>query len=235
MQAKDTVRGLLKLAGSLLVGGFLMFTIVTMAFHPSHDENNHPVIFGKYADSDGWVATHFGQFAGVLIALGGFLVLHRFFERRGQDVVLARLAFGATIATAAVWAALQAVDGTALKQATEAWVSASGAEKAARFADAETVRWTEWGLQSYFRLLMGTTFILFGTASVRSGIIARWAATAGIAAGVLYMAIGVAVGHSGFDQPGGPVVQLLMLTFVAAVLVAGIRCGREARLAPARP
>ncbi len=38
---------------------------------------------------------------------------------------------------------LQAVDGVALKQAVDAWVSAPDAEEAARFASAETVRWLE--------------------------------------------------------------------------------------------
>lgn len=234
MQTQDTERGLLRLAGGLLVAGFLIFAVVTAAFHPSHDENDHPVIFAKYADSDAWVAIHFGQFAGVLIALGGFLVLHRLLEVRGRTPVLARLALGATIATGAVWAVLQAIDGTALKEATEAWASAAGAEKSARFGDAEAVRWAEWGLQSYFRLLLGLTFALFGTAAVRSGIVARWVGGAGILAGALYAAIGVAVGHTGLDKPGGPVVQLLMLTFLIGVLVAGLRSDGRTRLVPAR-
>lgn len=234
MHLQDTERGLLRLAGGLLVAGLLIFAVVTSVFHPSHEENNHPVIFGKYADSDAWVAVHFAQFVGVLIALGGFLVLHRLLEVRGRTPVLARLALGATIATAAVWAVLQAIDGTALKQAAEAWAGASGAEKSARFGDAEAVRWAEWGLQSYFRLLLGLTFVLFGAAAVRSGIIARWAAAAGIAAGLLYAAVGVAVGHTGFEKPGGPIVQLLMLTFVVGVLTAGVRRReRDARLVAA--
>ena len=233
MQPQDTQRGLLKLAGSLLVAGFLIFAVVTSVFHPSHEENNHPVIFGKYADSDAWVAVHFGQFIGVLVALGGFLVLHRYLETRGETPILARLAFGATIATAAVWAVLQAIDGTALKEASDAWAAAAGPEKSARFADAETVRWAEWGLQSYFRLLLGLTFVLFATAALRARIVARWVAGAGILAGLLYAAVGVAVGHTGFDKPGGPLVQLLMLTFVAGVLAAGARREHGTRLVPA--
>lgn len=230
MQPNDTERGLLKLAGGLLVAGFLIFAVVTAVFHPSHDENDHPVIFARYAASDAWVAVHFGQFAGVLIALGGFLVLHRFLEERGETPVLARLALGATIATAAVWAVLQAIDGTALKETADAWAGAAATERSERFGDAEAMRWAEWGLQSYFRLLMGLTFVLFAVAAARVAIVARWVAGAGMLAGVLYAAIGVAVGHSGFEQPGGPVVQLLMLTFLAGVLVAGVRGERGTRL-----
>jgi hypothetical protein len=237
MHPTDSQRRLLKLAGGLLAAGFVLLALVTRLFHPSHDENNHPVIFDKYDHSDAWVAVHFGQFIAVLIALAGFVALHRLLELRGKDVVLARLAIGATIATGAVWAVLQAVDGTALKEATEAWAHASGPEKTARFADAETVRWTEWGLQSYFRMLMGITFILFGTALARTRLIGRWAAFAAILSGGLYMAIGISVGHNGFEQPGGGAVQLLMLTFVAGILTAGFRgtarSPQEAQLTPA--
>ena len=183
MQTQDNERGLLKLAGGLLLGGFLALFAVTTAFHPSHDENDHPVIFGKYDHSDAWVAVHFGQFVAVLIALAGFLVLHRVLETRGTTPILARLALGTTIATAAVWAVLQAIDGVALKEAVEAWAAAPGPEKAARFGDAEAVRWAEWGLQSYFRLLMGAAFILFGTAAARAGIVSRAIGAVAILAG----------------------------------------------------
>lgn len=80
------------------------------------------------------------------------------------DPRLALLAADAVVATAASWAALQAVDGVTLKQAVDAWAAASGTEKATRCADAEAVRWAEWGLQSYFRLLLGAAFLLLGAA-----------------------------------------------------------------------
>ncbi len=90
--------------GGLLVGGFLFFLVVTQ-FHPGAQEDNHPVIFTKYAQSDPWIMVHFGQFARVLVALGGFLVLHRAIEARAQVPLLARCALGATVASAALWTA----------------------------------------------------------------------------------------------------------------------------------
>jgi hypothetical protein len=215
-------RALLRLAGGLLVGGLVLFIVVTL-FHPSGEEDNHPVIFDKYAESDPWVAVHFGQFAAVLIALGGFLVLYRLLQMRGEVPVLARCALATTVATAAIWAALQAVDGVTLKQAVDAWAAASGPEKIVRFADAETVRWTEWGLQSYYRLLLGVTLVLFGVAIARTGIVYRWLGWIGVLGGLLYMAIGVAVGHSGLEQPGDLVIQLLFVIFTVGILVAGLR------------
>ena len=71
-------------------------------------------------------------------------------------------------------------------------------------ANAASARGERTGLQSYFRLLLGLTFILFGVGVARTGIAARWLSIAGIIGGLLYMTIGIAVGHSGFEQPGGP-------------------------------
>jgi hypothetical protein len=215
-------RALLRLAGGLLVGGLVLFVVVTQ-FHPSGEENNHPVIFAKYAASDAWVAIHVVQFAGVLMALGGFVVLYRLLQVRDEVPVLARCALATTAASAAVWAALQGVDGVALKQNVDAWAAASGAEKSVRFADAETTRWIEWGLQSYVRLLLGLTFVLFGVAIARTGVVFRWVGWVGVLGGLAYMALGVAVGQNGFEQPGDPVVQLLFFVFVVGVLVAGLR------------
>jgi hypothetical protein len=42
------------------------------------------------------------------------------------------------------------------------------------------------------------------------------------------MVVGISVGHTGLDKPGGPVILLLFLTFVAAVLVARPRSSRAA-------
>jgi hypothetical protein len=216
----------LRLTGGLLVGGFLLSLVLTH-LHPSGDDDKHTVIFQKYADNGPWVAIHLGQFAGVLLVLGGFLVLYRILELRAEVPVLARFAAGATIATAATWAVLQAIDGVALKQAVDAWADASGTEKTIRFADAETVRWAEWGVNSYFRLLLGLTIVFFGAAIVRTGIVARWLGWIGAIGGVLYMATGIAVGYSGFesgfgDAAGDP-LQLLLVIFVVGILVAGVR------------
>ena len=214
---------MIKLAGSLLLAGFVVFAGFTAGPHPHGDENDHPVIFTKYADSDAWIVTHIGQFVGVLVILAGFLVLYRALAERDQAGIVAGLGAASAVAGGAVFAVLQALDGVALKHAVDAWQSASGTEKATRFADAEALRWLEWGLQSYFRFMLGLTFVLFGAAIVRSGIVPRALGAVAIAAGSAYAAIGVAVGYEGFEQPGGMVVQLLFVVFVGGVLSAGLR------------
>jgi hypothetical protein len=56
--------------------------------------------------------------------------------------------FGAALAVVALalYGVLQAVDGVGNQEVDDAWVNAPNAEKAARFASAEAMRWLEWGL-----------------------------------------------------------------------------------------
>ena len=46
-------------------------------------------------------------------------------------------------ASLALYGALQAVAGVALKRSVDAWAASEGAEKAVRFAAAEDMRWLE--------------------------------------------------------------------------------------------
>jgi hypothetical protein len=211
----------LRLAGGLLVGGFLVNLVVTV-FHPSGREDDHRAIFTEYADSDAWVAIHIGQFIGILIALAGLLALYRALTLHRDFSLLARFAAGATIATAAALAVLQAVDGVALKQAVEAWTDASGSEKAIRFDDAETVRWLEWGIQSYFRVLLGLSFVLYGVAIVATRVVAAWLGWVAVLVGALSAAIGIDVGYSGLESGFQDVVGF---GFLLAVVVFAVGIG----------
>jgi len=157
--------------------------------------------------------------------LAGLLVLWG--ALRPEMPYLAVLAAGTIIATGAIWAVLQAVDGVTLKQAVDAWVAASETEKATRFADAETVRWIEWGLQSYFRVLLGVAFLLLGAAVVVSRLIPSWLGVVLGVGGLLSLALGFSVGYegleSGFQDPVGIAFQLVLLVFVVGLLVVSRR------------
>ena len=60
-----------------------------------------------------------------------------------------------------------------------------------RFGDAETLRWTEWGFQSYFRISLGLSLALFGIAILASRLVAGWLGWLALVAGVLSVAMGI--------------------------------------------
>lgn len=215
----------LTLSGTLLVVGYVVNGIQRMLWHPTGAEDDHEAIFTEYAESDAWVATHLAEFVLVLVALAGLLVLCRALRR--ETPYLALLAAGALIASSATWAVLQAVDGVTLKQAVDAWAGASGTEKTTRFADAETVRWIEWGLQSYFRVLLGVAFLLLGAAAVVSRLVPTWLGLLLVVAGLLSVLVGISVGYagleSGFQDAAGIALQLVVLVFIVGLLVASRR------------
>ncbi|MFI2433291.1 hypothetical protein [Streptomyces sp. NPDC018693] len=225
--AADSQRRTLTIAGGLMLGGFLLNAILTAALHPSGAEDDHPAIFTEYANSDAWVAVHLGQFSGVLVTLSGLLVLYRVLRFADGSALVARLAAAAAVATAATWAVLQGLDGVGLKQAVDSWVSASGSEKQIRFANAETVRWLEWGFQSYFRILLGLSLALFGTAILTSHRIAGWLGWTALVAGVCSVIFGIDVGYSGLasglQDVLGIAIFVLVLIFATGVLVTGLR------------
>ena len=213
----------LALSGALLLIGFVANGIQRMLLHPSGAEDDHEAIFREYADSEVWVATHFAEFVLVLVAFAGFLVLCNALRR--ETPFLALLAGGAIVATGASWAVLQGVDGIGLKEAVDAWDGAHGTEEATRFADAEVVRWIEWGLQSYFRVLLGIAFLLLGAAVVASRLLPTWLGAVLAVAGLLSVGVGISVGYagleSGFQDALGLAFQLLVLVFIVGLLVVG--------------
>ncbi len=218
-------RSVLTLSGALLLSGIAVNAVQRMIFHPAGEEDNHEAIFTEYAASDAWVATHVAEFVLVLVALAGLLVLGHALGR--ETPYLALLAAGALIASGAVWTALQAVDGITLKQTVDAWVAASGPEKATRYADAETTRWMEWGLQGYFRILLGMAFLLLGLAIIGSRLVRSWLGVLLAVGGLMSVATGFSIGYEGlegrFQDAVGIAVQFVVLAFSVGLLVASRR------------
>jgi hypothetical protein len=110
--------------------------------------------------------------------------------------------FGAVspIVALALYGVLQAVDGVALKQAVDAWASAPAAEKVARFASAETIRWLEWAARSYQSFMLGLTFILLASVIVGTARTARAIGVLMGLAGLAYLAQGWVIGAEGFSD-----------------------------------
>jgi hypothetical protein len=197
----------LRVPATLLLGGFVAFVVVTL-LHTGGPANDHHVIFDDYAGSRDWGIVHFAQFASMavlvagLVALGHQLItgLRRSGVGGGAAVSLARFGIVAAGLSLAAYATLQAVDGVALKQAVDAWAAAPGSEKAARFADAEVVRWLEWGTRSYQNILLGLALVLTGAAVTVGDRLPRALGGLMCLAGAAHLAQGWVLSTHGFSD-----------------------------------
>jgi hypothetical protein len=192
----------LRLPAALLLGGQLLYIVVTQ-FHPGIGETatNHPAVFAQYAASGGWTAVHAGQFAAMAILLGGLFGLYfALGAKTGPSGWAARFGAAMAVTALALYAALQAVDGVANKQVDVAWVSAPEAEKAARFASAEAVRWIEWGMRSYHDFALGLALLLFAAAFVPTAWVPRPFGYLMGLSGLASLVQGWVVGSDGFSQ-----------------------------------
>jgi len=114
--------------------------------------------------------------------------------------------FAAALAAAALalYGALQAMDGIALKHAVVAWTNAPEAQKATRFATAETVRWLEWGMNGYQLFTFALALILFAIVIVGTARVPRAIGfLMGLAAIPMFVESQV-VGTEGFAIPCWP-------------------------------
>ncbi len=213
-----TFRPSLRLSATLLLVGRLLYIVITL-LHTGGDANDHPAIFEAYAESGTWTAVHLGQFAAMAILLAGLLALFFALDVKAGLSSLARWAgrFGAALAVAALalYGVLQAVDGVANKQADAAWVNAPDAEKAARFASAEAIRWIEWGLRSYQNFTLGLAVLLFAIAVMRTAGIPRPIAALMGLSGLIYLAQGWVAGAEGFSPT---LSNAIVLTYVLDVV-----------------
>src|SRR6266487_5515288 len=191
---------LLRLSATLLLVGELL-SLLAGALHPSRENpNNHTAVFAEYANSADWTAVHLGQFFGMVIIIAGLLVL--FFAlnvHSGTPGWAGRFAAVSAVVALALYGVLQAVDGVALKQAVDAWVSAPTAEKSVRFASAEAIRWLEWAVRSYYSFLFGLALVLFATAIVGTARIPRLIGYLIGLSGLTYLVEGWILGSEGFS------------------------------------
>jgi hypothetical protein len=111
----------------------------------------------------------------------------------------ARLGSAATTATLALYGVVLAVDGVALKQAVNAWANAPDAEKAARFASAETMRWLEWGTRSYENFTLAFA-VLLAAAVIWAMRVPRPIALLMVLSAVGYVMQGWSAGIEGFSH-----------------------------------
>jgi hypothetical protein len=203
----------LRLSATLLLAGQILYILVTQ-FHTGGEANNHAAIFAAYAGSGIWKAVHVGQFACAAILLGGLVVLPFALDAQTMKARWAgRLGAASAVVALALYGVLQAVDGVGNKQVDDAWVKAADAEKAARFASAEAMRWLEWGVRSYLDFALGLGLLLIAAAVVWTTGIPRLAYLMGLS-GITYLVQGWLVGSEGFS---GTHTILILLAWVLSL------------------
>lgn len=227
-------RPLFRMGTVAFIVGIVVFFGST-AFHASReDPTDHPSVFAEYAESDTWIAAHIGQFAGGMLITAGFVALYRFLQAKTQSgtvSALALLGLITAIITAGVIAILQAVDGISLKMAVDSWAAAPAEEKMAAFRVAEGIRWTEIGINSIFRILQGSTAIIFSIAiMIRSGPLPRWVGGVGLFAGVTTIVAGLNVAYVGFAATLGGISIAILSSYFAWIVIMGVYMWRRGAL-----
>jgi hypothetical protein len=213
---------LLRLSATLVLIGEVVLLFITLVLHPGGGPTEE-AIFANYAASGAWAAIHLGQFVCMAVLLAGLLVL--FFALNVSQGTPRWLGFFGAIAagmTLVLYGVEQAVDGVALKQAVDAWVSAPAAEQATRLASAEAIRWLEIGAASYQSFMFGLALVLYAIVIVWTARVPR---PIGYLMGVSGLALIVAgwvsgaFGEEGFTSTSGGVSQAAGYTFLLALTI----------------
>jgi hypothetical protein len=241
MDARMRLEAITTRIGAVVFPLGVILLVVSTAIHPSReDPMDNPAVFMEYAQSDSWIAVHFGQWFAALLIIGGLLAVYYTIRTKSElGAGVARFGVVAAVLTVDAFTMLQAVDGVALKWAVDAWASAPAEQKAAAFAAAEAVRWIEYALQSFANILLGLTLILYGLAIALGTVYPRWLGWIAAGSGVALVVHGLMVPYIGFFDsiPRGVAQVLLFLwVFIMAFLMwRNSSPGRITRPEPAPP
>jgi len=195
----------------LLLGGTYL--------HPMSADPNVPAdAFLEYAADHKWIATHLMQLSGIALMVAALSLLSRRLAGGAADAEATLGAVGAA-ASLAVAAALQAVDGVALKAMVNGWAAAQGREKEVLFQAAFAVRQIEVGFASMTSLLLGLTVMVYGLALLKESRFPRWLGFLAIVGSVPTVFAGIVIAYSGFSEsemalsmPSGSLLLCWMIT-----------------------
>jgi hypothetical protein len=188
-----------RLGGVAAILGVVVLVAATMLHPLNAHPADAPAAFAEYALDRYWVATHLGQLLGVVLIAAGLVALS-WKLRAGRAGAWALLAGLTAVATVSLAAALQAVDGIALKFMVDRWSSASGDARAAVFEAAFGVRQIEIGLASLTETFFGLTVLLYGVAILLSTVVSAWLGVFGVFAGAATLVSSIVQAHTGFSD-----------------------------------
>ena len=204
-----------------IAGAFLL--MITTALHPlDADPNDAEAAFAEYAADSLWVASHLGQFVAIAVLSVGLVALAPTVGG-GRASAWARIGVLGVSASVAVAAALQAVDGVALKLAVDRWALASGEARMLAFEAAFAVRQVEIGFASLLSLIFGLTVSVFGVALLLSPRFSSWSGWLGLVGGGGTVAAGIAQAYTGFSSLAMSLNMPATLLLLIWAVVTGVR------------
>ena len=232
-------RTLLRLSVVLLLAGEVVSQVAEL-FHPEGGITVNDV-FTSYATAPAWTLVHEAQFTGSALVLFGMLALYFALNvTSGIRGVVSRCAAASAIAALALNGALYAVDGVALKQAVDAWVSAPASQQSAFFAVVQGIRGVEWGLRSYVDFTTGLSLVLVAIVIASTARIKRPIGYIMGVSGLAYIAqgYGYSTGYTALSNfvtwmPNSLNYQFLMVVWAIWLLVSTWRRKVSVQAAPA--
>ena len=222
-------RGASRVGGGCAIAGALLLLLGTYLHPMSADPNDAVAAFTEYAANRLWVTSHLTQLAGVALMVAALLVLTQQLEAAG-GIGWPRLASSGAVAGLAVAAALQAVDGVALKRRVDAWAAASAAQKDGAFHAAFAVRQIEVGLASMTSLLLGITVVISGIALLDAQLYPKWVGVLAIVGGVPTGIAGVVMAYTGFSGAAMAINMPANIIILVWMLALGILMWRRGGL-----
>jgi hypothetical protein len=216
-----------RVGAAFAIGGSCLLLFGTFLHPVPADPNNAAQAFAAYAADRFWVASHLMQLVGTILALAALVILAQLEPRRTR--VWSRLASAGAIASMALAAALQAVDGIALRAMVQNWAIAAATQKDIAFQSAFAVRQLEIGLASVLSLLLGATATLYGVALLDGLTYPRWLGGLAIVSGVPTSLSGVMMAFSGFSELEMAINMPASLMLVIWVMVLGAFLWRRGR------
>lgn len=201
-----------RIGGICAIGGSLLLFVGTF-LHPAEADPNDPVsAFTEYAADQLWGVSHLTQFTGiVLIVVALLLLMHQMEQARGWT----QIAKGGSIASLAVAAALQAVDGVALKVMVDSWAAAPAIQKEDLFYATFAVRQVEIGLASFSALVFGLTVTVCGIALLVDRTYPAWLGGLAIGGSLPFALSGIVMAFGGFSQ----LAMILMMSASSLLLL----------------
>ena len=195
--------------------------------HPMEADPNVPAAaFMEYAADTLWVASHLTQLVGVALMVVALLLFADNLKSRGGSKVPTIASAGA-ITSLALAAALQAVDGIALKAMVEAWAAAPELQRDGIFPAVFAVRQLEIGLASMFSLSMGFTATMFGIALIAETAYPKWFGCLAIIGGLPTGGAGIAIAYTGFSELSMAINMPANILLLIWMLVLGVFMWRQ--------